>query len=260
MNQKRHYLTIGLIATTMVLSGCNQTGITIHLDPSRCEQPGRMVPDGEIPTPEDMALDVYCAAEVIKRNAPGGVITIFGSARAKEGMVSYDQTRAFASLWTKKLGQKYPILTGGGPGIMEAGNRGAIEAGGKSLYYATYFGSGAEKANRYITDGYMFASFSQREADMVDWAAAIVIAPGGVGTEWEIFETVSKIQTHKKKAVPVVLLGSKKTWQSLFDRMAYLAKIKTISPKDMDILQVAESPEDAVAIIENGLQKENKEK
>lgn len=248
------YLMItGLIGMVLVLSGCKDSGTVIKLDPSRCEQPGRQVADGDIPTPEDLALDVYCAEQVIKRNAPNGVVTIFGSARAKEGMTSYDQTRTFANIWTKKMGAKYPILTGGGPGIMEAGNRGAKEAEGKSLYYATYFGSGAEKTNQYTTDGYMFASFSQREADMVDRAAAIVIAPGGVGTEWEIFETLAKIQTKKKANVPVVLLGSKKMWQPLFDRLSYLAKIKTISLDDLDILQVAETPEEAVALIEKGL-------
>jgi len=234
--------------------GCNpNNGITIQLTPETCKSMGRNLANGEIATPKDLAKDVYCAEQLIKNEAPNGVITIFGSSRAKEDWQSYKDTRKFAYDWTKAYGDKFPVLSGGGPGIMEAGNRGAKEAGGKSLSFATYFGSGAEKENKYVTKGFLFASFSQREADMVDRAAAIIIAPGGVGTEWEIFETLAKIQTKKKHSCPVVLLGKKKIWKTLYARMNWLKKMKTISPKNIELLTVAETPEEAIEILKKAI-------
>lgn len=240
------------LAFVLCLGSC-VSGATIPLHEDMCRHGGRIVPDGEIPTPQDLATDAFCAERVMRRAAPRGVVTIFGSARAREDWESYRITREFARLWTKQMGDRYPILTGGGPGIMEAGNRGAQEAGGKSLFFSTYFGSGSEKPNAYTTDGYMFASFSQREADMVDRGAAIVIAQGGVGTEWEIYETLSKIQTRKKARCPVILLGPRASWASLFARMDAMAAMRTISPEDVRLLQVAETPEQAVQLIRAGI-------
>jgi uncharacterized protein (TIGR00730 family) len=250
---KRTILMVVSLTLFSVVLACNSE-TTIQLNPVVCKKSNRRVPDGDIPTPKDVAIDVYCAEQFIKNEAPHGVVTIFGSARAKEHMTSYKQTREFAFKWSKtKLGKKYPILTGGGPGIMEAGNRGAKEAGGKSLYYSTYFGSGAEKTNQYVTGGFMFSSFAQREADMVDRGAALVAAPGGVGTEWEIFESLSKIQTKKKRRVPFLLLGKRSVWQPLFTRLNYLAEIGTINKKDIKLLQVAETPDQAIAILKKAL-------
>jgi len=251
---KKIKISLILMVIPLFIISCKPDGaVTITLSSDSCLSQGRNIPDGELPTPKDLATDTFCAAQIIKRSAPHGVITIFGSARAKENMESYKNTRRFAYLWTKAMGEKYPILTGGGPGIMEAGNRGAVEAGGKSLGFASYFGSGAEKPNKYTTSFYMFASFSQREAEMVDHAAAIVIAPGGVGTEWEIFESLSKLQTHKKNPCPVILLGKKQIWKTLYDRLNYLKKIKTISPENINLLKIAETPEKAVSIIKKAL-------
>lgn len=212
-----------------------------------------MLPDGAIPSPQDLATDAYCAEQVMRRSAPRGAVTIFGSARAKEDWDSYRLTREFARLWTKEMGDRYPILTGGGPGIMEAGNRGAKEAGGRSLFFSTYFGSGSEKPNAYTTDGYMFASFSQREADLVDRGAAVVIAQGGVGTEWEIYETLSKIQTRKKPRCPVILLGPRSYWASLFARMQAMVQARTIHAEDLSLLQVAETAPEAMQMIRAGI-------
>lgn len=237
----------------MAYSCCPKSESSIQLNDDTCKTQGRVVPNGEIPTPADLAKDAYCAKKVIDRSAPNGVITIFGSARAKENMQSYINTRVFANKWTKAYGDKYPILTGGGPGIMEAGNRGAKEAGGKSLSFGSYFVKGIEDPNEYVTDGFMFASFSQREADMVDYAAGVIVAPGGVGTSWEIYETLSKIQTRKKNSCPVILLGSREVWKPLLDHMSHLKKLKTISPKDVDLLQLAETPEKAMEILKKSL-------
>ena len=149
-------------------------------------------------------------------------------------------------------------MTGGSYGIMEAGNRGAMEANAPSLYIATYFKGGVENAvNKYVTDGYIASSFTQRESDLVDYAAGIICAPGGVGTSWEIFESLSKIQTKKKNACPVILLGSKEMWQPLMNYMNHLSRLGTISPDDIDLLQLAETPEEAVIILQKHLKLNN---
>ncbi|MCB1175032.1 MAG: LOG family protein [Leptospiraceae bacterium] len=238
-----------------LLVGCHDPdALQITLRASDCDHPGRKVPDGELPTPTDVATDVYCAQVVTRRSAPKGFVTIFGSARARPGMISYELTREFAATWTKKYGQRYPILTGGGPGIMEAGNKGAKEAGGPSLGFSTYFGKGNEPLNAFTTDGYVFASFAQREADMIDGAVALIAAPGGVGTEWEIFESLAKIQTHKKSYAPLILLGPDMMWESLFKRIEALKAMKTISADDDQLLLRARTAAEAVQIIEQRLQ------
>lgn len=244
-------------AADQTLVGENSADVlSISLDASTATSKGRLLKNGEIPTPQDVARDAFAARLIIERNAPNGVITIFGSARAKEGMVSYDQTRQFAYEWTKRYGDQFPIMTGGGPGIMEAGNRGAKDSGGKSLYFSTYFrGNPEEKANEFCTDGYLGASFAQRESDLVDYAAGVIIAPGGVGTSWEIFETLSKIQTDKKAPCPVILLGSREIWQPLYDYMEHLKRIKTISPEDAGLLQLAETPEEAIRLLAKSIVK-----
>ena len=88
---------------------------------------------------------------------------------------------------------------------------------------------------------------------MVDRAAAVVIGQGGVGTEWEIFETLSKVQTRKKARCPIVLLGKRSDWASLFARMDAMKQSRTVSPGDSDLMVVAETPEEAVAIIRAGI-------
>lgn len=89
--------------------------------------PAGIVSDGTIPTSSDVYREAEAARIVVERNAPNGVITIFGSARATEGMVSYEQTREFARKWSIAYGHAFPIMTGGSIGIMEAGNRGAMK-------------------------------------------------------------------------------------------------------------------------------------
>ncbi len=226
---------------------------TIILDDALCLKPNRYVPNEQVPTPKDLALDAHCANYVIQNFAPNGVVTIFGSARATEEQDTYQLIYEFAKKWSEQFGDQYPILTGGGPGIMDAGNRGAKEANKKSLYFATYFGENKEPLNPYVTHGYMFSSFSQREAEMVDKAVAVVIAPGGFGTEWEIFETLAKLQTKKVKKYPVILLGKKKYWKSLLNRINFLKKNKTISPDDVKLITNTESVQKAIDIIKEGL-------
>ncbi|WP_141734859.1 LOG family protein [Oligoflexus tunisiensis] len=240
-----------LLLAALLNPGC--ATLVISLAPSDCDVPAAVVPDGQIPGPAAIAKDAFCTRQMMDLHAPKGAVSIFGSARTPEDQTSYQITREFAFKWTQKYGQDYPILTGGGRGIMEAGNRGAFEAKGKSLSIGTWFTGGLERPNNYTTHGYMAASFSQRETDLIDYAAAVVVAPGGFGTEWEIFETLSKIQTKKKNPAPVVFLGGKKTWDTLLRRVEAMKAMGTISPEDDELFYVAESTDAAVSYIERAL-------
>ena len=248
--KRMKYQLFTMLAGSLLL-GSYCGGNVITLSPSVCKKPNRKLFLGEIPTSKDLAIDAYCASRIMNQYAPQGFITILGSARTKPDDEHYKIIQQFAKIWTERYSKKYPILTGGGPGIMAAGNKGAKEASGPSLYYSTYFGKKEEKPNPYTTDGFVFASFSQREAEMVDRAAAIIVAPGGFGTEWKIFETLSKIQTNKKKRVPVILLGRKFYWNSLLARINYLKFLKMISPEDVQLLKQIESPEEAIKSVAN---------
>lgn len=240
-----------LLLAALVNPGC--ATLVIRLAPSDCAIVSEVVPDGQIPDPSAIAKDAFCAKELMERHAPQGAVSIFGSARTSEDQEAYRITREFAFKWTQKHGSVYPVLTGGGRGIMEAGNRGAFEAKGKSLSIGTWFTGGLERPNTYTTHGYMAASFSQRETDLIDYAAAVVVAPGGFGTEWEVFESLSKIQTKKKKSVPVVFLGGKKTWSSFLRRVEEMKAIGTISPEDDRLFYIAETTEAAILHIEKAM-------
>jgi len=240
-----------ILLAALLNPGC--ATLVIRLSPADCNVLAEVVPDGQIPDPAAVAKDAFCAKELMRLHAPQGAVSIFGSARTPEDQESYKITREFAFKWSQKHGEQYPVLTGGGRGIMEAGNRGAFEAKTKSLSIGTWFTGGLERPNTYTTHGYMAASFSQRETDLIDYAAAVVVAPGGFGTEWEIFESLSKIQTHKKKPAPVVFLGGKKTWSTLLRRVDEMKAIGTISPEDVDLLYVAETTDAAVSYIEKAL-------
>ncbi len=226
-------------------------GIVIQLSPRDCEGPGRTVPNGKRPTPQDLARDAYCAELIMKRAAPNGVVTVFGSARLDKGDPSYALVYEFANKWTKEAGDRWPIATGGGQGIMKAANEGAKDAKGKSIGLTCHFGrdNNPERPNDSVTDGYTFSSFSQREAELIDRANAVVIAAGGLGTEWEIFETLSKIQTEKNKKVPVILLGPKDEWKAVLKRLNQMVKRGVVSAEDVKLFRIAETADEAIRLI-----------
>jgi uncharacterized protein (TIGR00730 family) len=155
----------------------------------------------------------------------GPAITIFGSARVKPDDPMYQATVETARL----LGEAgYAIITGGGPGIMEAGNRGAQEGGVPSigLNIELPFEQGS---NQYVDVSIDFRYFFVRKTMFVKYAQAFIIFPGGFGTMDELFESLTLIQTGKIKIFPVILYGS-------------LAEGK-IAPADLDLVMVADSPE-----------------
>lgn len=172
-------------------------------------------------------------------------ISIFGSARSKPEDADYKAAQETAALLAQA---GFAVITGGGPGIMEAANRGAFEAGGLSI------GCNIElpfeqSSNPYQTRSLKFKYFFVRKMMFVKYSLGFIIFPGGFGTFDELFEALTLIQTKKIRNFPVVLVGSS-YWQGLIDwtRQAVLAEGK-ISEMDMRIFHVVDSPQEVLEIV-----------
>jgi uncharacterized protein (TIGR00730 family) len=170
----------------------------------------------------------------------GPAVSIFGSARVREGEPSYEATVEVARL----LGEAgFAIITGGGPGLMEAGNHGARAAGAVSvgLNIELPFEQGS---NQYVDIPIDFHYFFVRKTMFLKYAQAFVIMPGGFGTMDELFEALTLIQTGKVQGFPVILFGTG-YWQGLLDwlRDIMLTGGK-ISPADLDLITLTDSPEE----------------
>ena len=175
----------------------------------------------------------------------GKAVSIFGSARTAEGHPEYEAARDIA----RRLGHEgFAVITGGGPGIMEAANRGAVEVGAGSI------GLGIELPmeqglNAWVRTPLVFHYFFTRKVMFVRYASAFVVYPGGFGTLDELFESLTLIQTRKIRNFPVVLVG-KEFWGGMLDWLkgAVLAE-KTISQEDFALLYLTDSPAEAVEIV-----------
>jgi uncharacterized protein (TIGR00730 family) len=176
----------------------------------------------------------------------GPAVTIFGSARVPADHPQYELARETARL----LGEAgFGIITGGGPGIMEAANRGAKDAEVESIgcNIELPFEQGM---NAYVDVAIDFRYFFVRKTMFVKYAEAFVIFPGGFGTMDELFEALTLIQTGKVRDFPVILVGTE-YWRGLLDwvRGTLLAEGK-VSPEDVELLLVTDSPEEVVRAIE----------
>ena len=172
-------------------------------------------------------------------------IAIFGSARTKEDDADY---RAAQETGALLAAQGFAVITGGGPGIMEAANRGAFDAGGLSI------GCNIElpfeqKANAYQTLSLTFKYFFVRKMMFVKYSLAFVIFPGGFGTLDELFEALTLIQTKKIRNFPVVLFGTH-YWSGMLDWLrAVVLPGGKISEHDLNMFHVTDSPSEVVEII-----------
>ena len=172
-------------------------------------------------------------------------IAIFGSARTQPDDPEYKAAQETGALLAT---QGFAVITGGGPGIMEAANRGAFDAGGMSI------GCNIElpfeqKPNAYQTLSLMFKYFFVRKMMFVKYSLAFVIFPGGFGTFDELFEALTLIQTKKIRNFPVVLFGSH-YWSGLLDWLrAVVLPSGKISEHDMDIFHITDSPAEVVEIV-----------
>ncbi len=175
----------------------------------------------------------------------GPAVSMFGSARIKQGHPYYQAAEKTAYLLVKA---GYGVITGGGPSIMEAGNKGAARAKGQSIGLNIDLPF-EQKPNSYINHLVNFHYFFCRKVCFVKYAKAFVIFPGGYGTLDELSESITLIQTQRMQQFPVILYGSK-YWKGLLDwlKTSVLAE-DCIDRKDLDIIQVADKPEDVVKII-----------
>jgi uncharacterized protein (TIGR00730 family) len=178
--------------------------------------------------------------------AVGPAVTIFGSARTNANHRWYKLARELARMLAK---QGYAIITGGGPGIMEAANRGCQEGGGLSVGCNIELPH-EQGLNPYVDLGVEFRYFFARKVMFVKYADAFVIFPGGYGTLDELFEALTLIQTKKIQDFPVILMGTE-YWQGMLDWIrGSLLAAAAIDPADVDLLRVTDDPAEACQIIE----------
>lgn len=185
--------------------------------------------------------------EILNRIGP--CVSIFGSARTKPDNDYYKYAVEIAQRLT---GMGYGIITGGGPGIMEAANKGAQAGGGKSVGLNIILPH-EQDYNPYIDADKLvnFDYFFVRKVMFVKYAQGFVVMPGGFGTMDEFFEAITLIQTHKIVTFPVVLFGSE-YWTGLIDWFKNTMILEeTISPEDIDIFKVVDTVDEAVKVIDD---------
>jgi uncharacterized protein (TIGR00730 family) len=173
-------------------------------------------------------------------------VSIFGSARTKPDDPYYQK----AELLARRLVEKgFGVITGGGPGVMEAANKGAAEAGGQSVGMNIRLPL-EQKPNPYANVSIDYKYFFIRKVMFVKYAVAYVILPGGFGTIDELFEALTLIQTKRIKCFPVILMGSE-YWKGLFDWLRKtMLRDNKISPEDLELFQIIDDPDEAVKHIQ----------
>ena len=175
----------------------------------------------------------------------GPCVTVFGSARFSDGHPYYETA--------KELGQRlaeegFAVMTGGGPGVMEAANRGAREAGGVSIGCNIQLPK-EQVPNPYLDKFVEFEHFFVRKVMLVKYSSAFVVMPGGFGTLDEAFEVVTLVQTKKLESFPIVAMGGS-FWNELREFVTdTMIAAGTISEADLDVIQLADDVETAIKII-----------
>ena len=179
----------------------------------------------------------------------GPAVSIFGSAR----ILPDDPMYAAAERTGRLLGEAgFAVITGGGPGDMEAASKGAFEAGGQTVGICIELPH-EEKPNPYLTRVVSFRYFFVRKVMFVKYTKAFVILPGGFGTLDELFEAMTLIQTRKVPSFPVILAGEDEYWEGLLSWLSSsLLRRGTIGPEDLAILQRARTAEEVLAFVARG--------
>jgi hypothetical protein len=217
--------------------------------------------------PVRLQLELQKYEMLMDQHGIEGTVVLFGGARIPEPAQKheartetlaelsrfYDEARDFARRVTRKSiesgNRDWVVVTGGGPGVMEAGNRGAAEEGGVSIGLNIVLPH-EQAPNQYVTPdlAFNFHYFAIRKMHFLMRARAICVFPGGFGTLDELFETLTLIQTGRMKPVPFLLFG-RQFWESIVNWRA-LAEAGTISEADLGLFQLVESAEEALEIIE----------
>jgi uncharacterized protein (TIGR00730 family) len=178
----------------------------------------------------------------------GPCVTFFGSARFKEDHPYYEAARELA----QRIGRVgFTIMTGGGPGIMEAANRGARDVGAISVGCNIVLPE-EQYANPYLDHSLTFERFFVRKVLLLKYSVAFVVMPGGAGTVDELFETVTLIQTGKVKNFPILLYG-KEYWKPMLDQIDLMIQEGTIGHKELEFVFVADSIEEATSLLQDRL-------
>ncbi|MFH1187840.1 MAG: TIGR00730 family Rossman fold protein [bacterium] len=176
-------------------------------------------------------------------------VTFFGSARSGFKDKLYQEVTKLAYDLSK---EGFAIISGGGPGVMEAANKGAYEAGGKSVGINIKLtdSSGTEKRNQYVEEAESFEYFFIRKTILSFASQIYIFFPGGFGTLDELFEIITLIQTKKTKPIPVILVN-KEYWQPLLSWInnTIYAKDKAINKEDMDIYHLVNDADEALKLI-----------
>lgn len=204
-------------------------------------------------------LEYQKAEDLLRARGILSTIVVFGSARVREGNRWYEAARQFARIASERggalrndeAGRHHVIATGGGPGIMEAANRGATEAGALSIGFNITLPH-EQEPNAWSTPDltFRFHYFAMRKMHLAMRAAALVVFPGGFGTLDELFEIMTLTQTGKMSPVPIVLYDSA-FWQGLL-KLDGMAEAGFIRPEDLSLFCHADSPEEAYARIVEG--------
>lgn len=180
----------------------------------------------------------------------GPCVSIFGSARTKPDNKYYKAATETTFLLTQK---NYGVITGGGPGIMEAANKGASAGDGKSAGCNIKL-EFEQDSNKYIDEDKLvtFDYFFIRKVMFMKYSQGFIVFPGGFGTFDELFEAMTLIQTKKIEKFPIILFG-KSYWNGLFEwiKEVMLEREKTISPEDMNLFHIVDEPADAVKVIDD---------
>ena len=183
-----------------------------------------------------------------KMSKIGPCVSIFGSARTKEEDPNYKLSIEIAS---KIADNGYGVITGGGPGIMEAGNKGAHLAGGTSVGLNIDLPF-EQHDNPYIDSDKSldFDYFFVRKVMFVKYSQGFVVMPGGFGTLDELFEAITLIQTHKMQKFPIILVGTE-FWGGLMDwiKNTLRDKYKTISPEDIDLIKLVDTSDEVIKVL-----------
>ena len=175
----------------------------------------------------------------------GPCVTVFGSARFSDGHPYYETAR---ELGQRLVEEGFAVMTGGGPGIMEAANRGANEAGGVSIGCNIQLPK-EQVPNPYLDKFVEFEHFFVRKVMLVKYSSAFVVMPGGFGTLDEAFEVVTLVQTKKLESFPIVAMGGS-FWNELREFVTdTMLAAGTISEADLDVIQLADDVETAIKII-----------
>ena len=180
----------------------------------------------------------------------GPCITVFGSARFIEGNKYYDTAREFG----KRIAQMgFTTMTGGGPGIMEAANRGAFEHGGYSVGCNIQLPF-EQKPNRFMNKWITMEYFFMRKVMLLKYSYAFIVMPGGFGTMDEFYNTLTLIQTKSITQFPMVLFG-KEYYRLLMETIEFMASEGTISKEDMSLVLLTDSVDEAMEHIRNYISK-----